>query len=227
MMILLLVDTSGTHGGVLLAGIEDSSDGGNLVLAESEFEPRQVSIQIIPAIEHMLNANGRTMADVDAFGAVTGPGSFTGLRVGLSVVKAMAEATGKPIVAISRLAAMASSARGAGLVHAVLDAGRGEYYHGVYRDCDETCVSESLEGLPVLIEKLQREGGIVVASESSVLAALAQFAPRQISGGSAMQALSLAASAWRARRFTDNAALDANYLGRINPQIAAKIMKPG
>jgi tRNA threonylcarbamoyladenosine biosynthesis protein TsaB len=221
-MILLLVDTSGTHGGVVLADIESAPQASNTVLEQAEFGPRQASIQIIPAIARMLETSHRRLADVDVFGAVTGPGSFTGLRVGLSTVKAMAEATQKPIVAVSRLAAMASSATDAELVHAVLEAGRGEFYHGVYRAGGETRVSESLEALPALIEKLQRDRGLVVVSEPSALAALAEFDPLQIADAGAIQALPLAAAAWRARRFTDVAALDANYLGRINLNIATK-----
>lgn len=224
-MLLLLLDTSGSHGGAALASIAGDSASDIALLGEAEFEPRQASVQIIPAIAQLLEVNNRTLTDVDVLSAVTGPGSFTGLRVGLSTVKAMAEATGKPIVTVSRLAAMASTAADAELVHAVLEAGRGEFYYGAYRDCGETCVSESLEALHGLIEKLRRDCGSVVATELLAMSALAEFAPRQIPDAGATQALPLAVSAWRAHRFTDVAALDANYLGRINPDLAAKMIR--
>ena len=95
---------------------------------------------------------------------VAGPGSFTGLRVGLSAVKAMAEVTGKPILTLSRLAILASMAarlpsseRGVGAVHVVLDAGRGEFYLGVYRDAGKTRVAESFETLAALEEKISQD----------------------------------------------------------------------
>ena len=75
-------------------------------------------------------------ADLAAFAVASGPGSFTGLRVGLAAIKALAEALQKPIAAISLLEAVAwtstvpSAARGR--ILAVLDAGRGDVYVGDY-----------------------------------------------------------------------------------------------
>ena len=112
-MLLLVVDTAGPTGGVLLAGIsENKKDEGSAaeILGEVELHPRQFSAELIPAIAELLRAKERRLADVDAFAVVAGPGSFTGLRVGLSAVKAMAEVTGKPILTLSRLAILASMA---------------------------------------------------------------------------------------------------------------------
>src|SRR5580693_2117475 len=66
------------------------------------------SIWLLPAIDRALQASGLEFADIDAYVAASGPGSFTGVRVGLTTVKAWAEVTGKPIVGVSRLEALAT-----------------------------------------------------------------------------------------------------------------------
>ena len=66
------------------------------------------SIWLLPAIDRALHASGLVFADVDVYVAASGPGSFTGVRVGLTTVKAWAEVTGKPIVGVSRLEALAT-----------------------------------------------------------------------------------------------------------------------
>jgi len=79
----------------------------------------------------ILDRHGRSLQDIECFAAASGPGSFTGVRVGLACVKGLAEASGKPVVAVSNLQALATF--GTGPVRAtVLDARRGEIYGGVY-----------------------------------------------------------------------------------------------
>jgi tRNA threonylcarbamoyladenosine biosynthesis protein TsaB len=227
-MLALVVDTAGSTGGVLLARYDGGAKkpGETEVLGKSALPPREFSTQLISAIAELLQANQLALPAVDAFAVVSGPGSFTGLRVGLSAIKAMAEVTAKPVIAVSRLAIMASMGEGFdGLVHAVLDAGRGEFYHGAYRDAGEEYVAESLETLGNLATTFNRGPGLVVASEPNVLAALSALpsvAPCQIPYATVREALPLVLTAWQARRFTDVALLDANYLHRINPGIVSK-----
>ena len=79
----------------------------------------------------ILDRHGHSLQDIECFAAASGPGSFTGVRVGLACVKGLAEASGKPVVAVSNLQALATF--GTGPVRAtVLDARRGEIYGGVY-----------------------------------------------------------------------------------------------
>lgn len=234
-MLLLVVDTAGPTGGVLLAGIgENKKDEGSAaeILGEVELHPRQFSAELIPAIAELLRAKERRLADVDAFAVVAGPGSFTGLRVGLSAVKAMAEVTGKPILTLSRLAILASMAarlpsseRGVGAVHVVLDAGRGEFYLGVYRDAGKTRVAESFETLAALEEKISQDLGLVIASEASVKAAFASAAGArlfEVPAPSVRDALPLAVEEWRAGRFHDPATVDANYLRRSDAVVVVR-----
>jgi len=88
---------------------------------------------LLAAIEQLLGAAGVTIRDLDGFGVTTGPGSFTGLRVGLATVKGLALATGKPIAGVSTLQTLALQAPHAAMpVCALLDARKGEVYAGVF-----------------------------------------------------------------------------------------------
>jgi tRNA threonylcarbamoyladenosine biosynthesis protein TsaB len=223
-MLVLLVDTAGATGGVLLArgdGLLPAFE----ILAESQLEPREFSKQLIPALGEMFKANRMELADLDALAVVVGPGSFTGLRIGLSAVKAMAEVAAKPVIPVSRLAMMAAAADIPGVVHVLLDAGRGEFYHGIYRDRGMTCISESLETLATLTASVESISGVTVASEPVVVDALRALPGTdflEIPLVTVRDALPLVFSAWLARAFGEVAELDANYLRRIEPAVAFK-----
>lgn len=234
-MLLLAVDTAGTTGGVLLARFEAALQSEIGVLGTSSLEPRQFSTQLMPAVAGILETAGISLSDVDAFAVVCGPGSFTGLRIGLSAIKALAEVTVKPIISVSRLAMMTTMVAGNscepkaedGPVHALLDAGRGEFYHGVYRDAGRTKVEESLQSLAGITDSLHRLPGPVVAYENPVLSALNSvgITPFRLTDVTVQDALPLILDAWRRSVFADIAHLDANYLRRIevpNIKCAAK-----
>jgi tRNA threonylcarbamoyladenosine biosynthesis protein TsaB len=88
---------------------------------------------LLPAVDEVLAKAGLRMAGVDAYAVAAGPGSFTGVRVGLTTVKAWAEVYGKPVVAVSRLEAIAVQATGgAKYVAAFADAQRGQLFGAVY-----------------------------------------------------------------------------------------------
>jgi tRNA threonylcarbamoyl adenosine modification protein YeaZ len=96
------------------------------------------SIWLLPAIDRALQASGLAFADIDVFVAASGPGSFTGVRVGLTTVKAWAEVTGKPIVGVSRLEALATLAVPVGqFVAAFTNAQRKQIYGAFYREESE------------------------------------------------------------------------------------------
>lgn len=83
------------------------------------------------ALEALLSRHTLAWSDVDIFAAASGPGSFTGVRVGLTAAKGLAEATGKQAAAVSNLAALATSGS-AELRAPVTDARRGDIYGAVY-----------------------------------------------------------------------------------------------
>ena len=134
-MILLAADTSGKHGSIALARVPSGTvDLGSIeVLEVVPLEGGTFSAQLVPQISGLLASHALTKYHIGAFAVASGPGSFTGLRVGLAAVKALAEVLEKPIAAVSLLEAVArSSAKSGGRVLALLDAGRGELYVGEY-----------------------------------------------------------------------------------------------
>lgn len=85
-------------------------------------------------VREVMDEAGAAFAEVDRLGVTVGPGSFTGLRVGLSFAKAMALALGKPCVGVGSLEALAASAPGPGLAAALVDARRGQAYWQAFVD---------------------------------------------------------------------------------------------
>jgi len=134
MMLLLAVDTSGKNGSLALARTTPSQSEGEIsVLEVVPLTGGAFSAQLVPQIAALLEKHGHSKRDLGAFAVANGPGSFTGLRVGLAAIKALAEALQKPIVAISLLEAVACSGAARGRVLAALDAGRGDVYVGDYQ----------------------------------------------------------------------------------------------
>jgi tRNA threonylcarbamoyladenosine biosynthesis protein TsaB len=129
--ILLAVDTSGKSGSLALARVTPGQPE-VVVLEVVPLAGGAFSAQLVPQIAALLGKHGYTRSDLEAFAVASGPGSFTGLRVGLAAVQALAEALQKPIVAISLLEAVACGSPARGRVLAVLDAGRGDVYAGDY-----------------------------------------------------------------------------------------------
>lgn len=130
-VIVLAIDTCDLRGSVAL--LRDDS-----VLRLMPHETKdEYSSWLLPAVHETLKSVGLAMADVDGYAAAAGPGSFTGVRVGLTTVKAWAEVYGKPVAAISRLEAIAAQVAGpADYVAAFVDAQRGQVFGAIYRKED-------------------------------------------------------------------------------------------
>jgi tRNA threonylcarbamoyladenosine biosynthesis protein TsaB len=90
--------------------------------------------QLLPLAQRALDALGATFADVRRIGVGVGPGTFTGLRIGVATARALAQATGAEVAAVSTLEALAAAAATDRAVLAVLDARRGEAYAAAFRD---------------------------------------------------------------------------------------------
>jgi tRNA threonylcarbamoyladenosine biosynthesis protein TsaB len=102
---------------------------GDALLAERAADPGRATAEaLLPAVDALLAEAGLALAAVEGFAVSIGPGSFTGLRIGVATVKGLAFGTGRRAVAVSTLAALAAHARGPGPVASVLDARRGEIY---------------------------------------------------------------------------------------------------
>lgn len=92
------------------------------------------SRSLIPMIDQLLAGADMSLEDIDGFAVAIGPGSFTGLRIGMATIKGLALATAKPVVGVPTLDALAANAAGnPGLIVPVLDARKNEVYAAVYR----------------------------------------------------------------------------------------------
>lgn len=131
MPLLLAVDSSGKNGSLALARITPGKSEID-VLEVVALAGGTFSSQLVPQIIDLLEKHGHGKNDLEAFAAASGPGSFTGLRVGLAAIKALAEALQKPIAAVSLLEAVAHHGKSRGRVFSVMDAGRGDVYVGDY-----------------------------------------------------------------------------------------------
>lgn len=140
-MLVLAIDTSGRQGSVALArGDEKSFE----LIQSVPIQGGTFSAELVPQIAELLAQHNFRKEQIDAFAAASGPGSFTGLRVGLVAIKALAEILEKPIAAVSVLEAIVATQNddrdqeaiwegdAKANVVAVLDAGRGELYVGEY-----------------------------------------------------------------------------------------------
>lgn len=208
-MIVLAIDTCGSSGSVALGRVEP---GAVTLLAETELPGKSYSAQLVPVIRAMLAARAIDVAKLDAIVIVNGPGSFTGIRVGVSTAKGLALALYIPIIAVSRLAVLASKAA---TTAAALDAGRGELY---FRDgARENDARETL--VPAKGSPLTTPGALAVCEpdlHSLFPDAILTAAP------TAADALHFAAPRLLARDFADTAALDGNYVRRSDAEIFAK-----
>jgi tRNA threonylcarbamoyladenosine biosynthesis protein TsaB len=131
-MRLIAVDTTTPSGSVALLE-------GERVLGEIGVEAATThSTRLLASVDFLLKTQGWTIADIDGFAVTPGPGSFTGLRIGLSTVKAFAFAAGKPVAMVSSLAALAELHRDGAetLIGPMLDAKKGEIYAALYDKTD-------------------------------------------------------------------------------------------
>ncbi len=172
-MLLLAVDTSGKNGSLALARVGPLQTEID-VLETVPLTGGAFSAQLVPQIAALLEKHGHNKSDLGAFAVASGPGSFTGLRVGLAAIKALAEALQKPIAAISLLEAVACGGGARGRVLAVLDAGRGDVYAGDYELGPEVRMhSERLLSREAFVVEA---AGKTVVTPDGALAAIARAA---------------------------------------------------
>jgi len=204
---VLAVDTTSRTGSLAL------QRAGTLLEELALDEPEGFAHVIYGHIEALLARHGVPLASIDCFAAASGPGSFTGVRVGLACVKGLAEAMAKRAVAVSNLRALASFGT-APLRAAVIDARRGEIYGAVY-DAHGNAVSPEvtsnvahwLSGLPEAAEIVAFDGveieGRPLVKVRALAAAVARIAAELYARGEAR----------------DPAALDANYVRRSDAEL--------
>jgi tRNA threonylcarbamoyladenosine biosynthesis protein TsaB len=148
---LLSVDTATTIFSVALA------DGPLLLGEETGAAGPATTVRLAPAIEGLLTRVGLAPAELDGFAVTVGPGSFTGLRVGIALVCAMAYGVGKPVFPVSSLELLAMNAPPGSVVCPMLDARKAEVYCALFRRREllETVVAEGAHAPESFIGSLE------------------------------------------------------------------------
>lgn len=220
-MFLLGIDTCGPSGSAALGRLTGMHSAE--VLAEKELEGRSYSATLVSAIEEILASHRIRPAEIGCLVAVRGPGSFTGVRVGLSVAKGLAEGAGIPVVAVSRLEVLA---RKAGVLSSALDAHRHELFLRV-ADCDLK-IRELLAGAADLaaINPCSRVTVCDDAAERVLQVAWPNTGLVRVQAPTAGDALAVAAPDIAAGEFADVGLLDGHYLRRSDAEIFSVLAAP-
>ena len=209
----------------LILAVDTTHEFGSLALARGPELIEEVPLHAPEGFAHVLYRHLGELLDrhtltpqaIDLFAAASGPGSFTGVRIGLACVKGLAEAVGRPAVAVSNLQAIATFGA-APLRAAVMDARRGEVYSAVY-DADARLVCpEVVGGFSEWLETLPEGDLEFVCSDFTPRLSGARFEGARVV--SAPQALAAAVARLALAAVPcDPAALDANYVRRSDAEL--------
>ena len=218
--LILSIDTTHAEGSLALAR------GGDLLEEAALESPSGFAHVIYAHLEALLARHAVAVDDIDCFAASSGPGAFTGVRVCLACIKGLAEACGKPAVAVSNLAAIASFGS-APLRAAIFDARRGEVYAAVYDDAGRVVMPETVAAPARWLDTLPEGVELVSPDFAPVAASIAASRARDAHRVEAPRALAAAIARiawqrWQAGETSDPAALDANYVRRSDAELLWK-----
>jgi tRNA threonylcarbamoyladenosine biosynthesis protein TsaB len=223
-MLIVGIDTSGKQGSVALARCsQDLCE----IMEIVELTGGAFSAQLVPRIAGLLGSRALQVKNIDAFAVASGPGSFTGLRVGLAAVKGLVEVLRVPIAAVSVLEALASTGHLAGAVLAALDAGRNEIFTGDYNiENRPALTSEQLLSDSKFIERAEKTP--IITSDTRV-AELARTVQSRVVVVDRPRADTIVRLAWikiAAGETVLPEILDANYLRRSDAEIFSSKARP-
>lgn len=215
-MLTLSLDTTAAFGSIaLLDGAETLSE----ILLH---EPEGFSHTLFGQIEVLLERQGISLKDVGLYAAASGPGSFTGVRVGLSAVKAFAEVHRRPVIAVSNLLALATFGTSA-LRATIIDARRGEIYAALYDARCQAVIPEQVIAFPAFLAKLPQASVQWIATDFTPFQGPGRVdvvtAPRAQAAAIARVALALHDAD---ERPYPPEAVDANYVRRSDAEILWK-----
>jgi len=197
---------------VKILAIDTTSDLGSIAIVEGDHVIEEVVLQsgdgfahvLFGEIEQLLARHGLSLNDIEGFASASGPGTFTGVRVGLAAVKGLAEAMGRKVAAVSNLKAMADFGT-RDLRAPWIDARRGEIYGAVYSAALEPVRDEVVMKQDAWLASLPEDVEILSAPRA-LAGAIGKIAAREFAGG----------------RGLDPAAVDANYVRRSDAELAWK-----
>lgn len=199
---LLLIDTCGLGGSVALVSAAGAQ--------QTELAPRMAASHGMRAVRELLDKAGLSLTDLDAIAVLHGPGSFTGVRVGVAMAKGLSEAAGVGLIPLSRLDVLRSMQPEA--TFAALDAGRGEFYLGSATEQELVTLEEMLMRVPAQ--------ATVVVCEDRAADSLDALTVVRLPEPTAKDGLGLAVAALDAGRVVTAEAVDALYLRRPDAALA-------
>ena len=222
--LLLGIDTCGPSGSVALGRWDAQAVE---ILGQIELEGRSYSSTLVAAVSELLGRTSMQLGLLDAIVAVSGPGSFTGVRVGLSAMKGFAESARIPVIAVSRLEVLAAKA---GVPSAALDAHRHEVFLRLGLADGTSSRSEGfgqqgrelLAGSHELLTIDPPPPRIAICDETAALLLGAAWPDAELirtAAPTAADALQLCAPRVAAGEFVDLALLDGHYLRRSDAEI--------
>ncbi len=215
-MLVLAVDTAAEYGSIALAAGDGVREE---ILVHA---PRGFSQVLFGEIELLLRRQSVRLQDIDLFAGASGPGSFTGVRVGLAAIKGLAEVLGKPAAAVSSLEALAEFGT-TGARATIVDAHRGEVYAALYDGAGRQIVPEAVLPFERFLSLLKERGLSEVEWISQGFEPLPEdsrtiAAPRAIAGAIARIAIRRALEGLA----RDPAAIEANYVRRSDAELLYK-----
>jgi tRNA threonylcarbamoyladenosine biosynthesis protein TsaB len=211
--------------GPLLLALDLTSDFGSMALARGEDLLEEIEVHspdgyahvLFGEIDALLARHSMTLRDLDGLASASGPGAFTGVRVGLAAVKGLAEALDRRVVTVSNLEALAWF--GLRRLRApVLDARRGDVFGAVYDDESRLVREEVVMKLPAWLATLP-EGDIEIVSSGVAIPERGRIpvveAPKRLAGAVAR----IAARKFAEGLAKDPAEIDANYVRRSDAEL--------
>jgi tRNA threonylcarbamoyladenosine biosynthesis protein TsaB len=230
--VILAIDTTSESASIALVGVEQAISSPAKRVEEATVieevllqSPDGFAHVLFTEIERLLSRHNIAIDQIDGFAVAAGPGSFTGVRVGLTAAKGLAEATGRKVVAVSNLQALASF--GSYAIRAVaIDARRGEIYGAVYDAALDPVLNELvikyddwLRTLPARDLESDLEFDLEFITTGFPITGVGNARVTQAPPALAGAIGKIAASRFAAGLAQDPAAIDANYVRRSDAEV--------
>ena len=148
-----------------ILSLDSSADVGTVALCEDERLLAEMTVNtgnthsesLLPTVEAVLKITGTNINDVDLFACSTGPGSFTGVRIGVATIKGLAYGKNKPCASVSTLEALAHNLSGFnGIICPVMNARRNQVYNALF-ECKDSIITRLTPDRAISIEELDAE----------------------------------------------------------------------
>ena len=148
-----------------ILSLDSSADVGTVAICEDDRLLAEMTVNtgnthsesLLPTVEAVLKITGTDINDIDLFACSTGPGSFTGVRIGVATIKGIAYGKGKPCASISTLEALAQNLKGFnGIICPVMNARRNQVYNALF-ECKDSVITRLTPDRAISIEELDSE----------------------------------------------------------------------